>query len=179
MLPYEGAQCNFDECTFEDPSQSDTPHWRRSTHLSDSDCTTPRSHDAAGPARTEEEGGRRWENIESLKSEIARVELSRDRLPRRLDVAQSPGGAGAMGNFREAVGMNESGPVVPFGHAARREAFGFRMAPHVAGEAGAAPGYGQFGPLPRTASVENRFAGSGGSAAPSPHTRRRGRRQHS
>lgn len=171
---YESAQCNFDECAFEDPSQSDTPHWPRSNQFSDSDCTTPRSHDAATATRSEEGRGgdardpqrALWENI---KSEISRVELSRDRLPRRLDITQSPGSAGAMGNFRESYGMNESGPVIPFGHGAHRDAINSMMPPHsgeyeavgaaVPGPAatsasGAASGAGhpQFSPLPRAAS---------------------------
>jgi len=121
---YEGAQCNFDGWEVlggEDPSQSDGVSQLRSAQ-SDSDCTTPRSHDAAASA----EGGRgtgkdsqqpRWENIPQL----SRMQLSRGRLHRGdADVAQSPGSMGAMGNFREKVGMNEGGPVTPFGTGARR-----------------------------------------------------------
>merc|ERR1719446_1771007 len=101
----------------EDPSHSDG-HWPRSSSYqpSDSDGTmTPMSHDTApGAERAGEERGAAkdprdalWENI---KSEMARVELSRDRLLRRLDITQSPGGPGpgAMANFREKMGMNES-----------------------------------------------------------------------
>lgn len=137
IFPLAGTQCSFDDCHFygEDPSQSDT---MRSHQPSDSDGTmTPRSLDTAGngsSARAEEERKdpqhALWENI---KSEMARVELSRDRLPRRLDITQSPGSGTAMGNFREKMGMNESGPVVP----ARRDAN--------ATGAGA-PGYGVFSP---------------------------------
>lgn len=43
---------------------------------------------------------------------MSRVELGRDRLVRRPDM-QSPGSAGATGTFREAIGMNENGPVIP------------------------------------------------------------------
>lgn len=81
---------------------------------------TPQSHDTKGTNQAEEErnAGKDprealWENI---KKEMARVELSRDRLPRRLDITQSPGNAGHVGNFREKMGMNESGPVIPFGN---------------------------------------------------------------
>merc|ERR1719424_329296 len=101
---------------------------------------TPQSHDAVGHNRPEEGAGKHprdalWENI---KSKMQRVELSRDRLPRRHDVTQSPGSAaGAMGNFREKMGMNESGPVIPFGHGARRDGN--------AASSGA-PGYGVFTP---------------------------------
>lgn len=49
-----------------------------------------------------------WENI---KHEMSRVELGRDRLPRRLDI-QSPGTTGTL-PFREAIGMNDNGPVIP------------------------------------------------------------------
>ena len=42
---------------------------------------------------------------------MSRVELGRDRLVRRPDM-QSPAGA-ATGTFREAIGMNENGPVIP------------------------------------------------------------------
>lgn len=154
---YEGAQCNFDECAYEDPSQSDTPHWPRSAQLSDSDCTTPRSD--AAPVRAEgdsasgkEQHGDPWENI---KSEITRVELSRDRLPRRLDITQSPGGNWTA--FREAVGMTESGPVIPFGAAGavRRDVIdqireGEAAVSTVA--LGAPGGVGPFSPLPRASS---------------------------
>lgn len=119
-LRHEGG-----ELSGEDPSQSDS-HWR-SHQPSDSDGTlTPGSHDPIGAQRIEEEQKydaqqaqqALWENI---KSEMARVELSRDRLPRRFDITQSPGSANTMGNFREKVGMNESGPVIPFGQATRRD----------------------------------------------------------
>jgi len=125
-VDYDGAHCDFDECTFEDPSQSDTPRWRF-----DSDCATPGSHEATG--QRAEEGVKdpqhaRWESIESG---IARVQLSRDRLHRRMDIAQSPGSAGEPGNFRERVGMTESGPVIPFGHGPRgRDAISSMMTPH-------------------------------------------------
>merc|ERR1719253_754783 len=74
----DGPHCNFDDCAF-DPSQSDTPHWR-----SDSDCATPRSHDTAGHPRGTKDSQHAgypagWEGIESG---IARLQLSRDRLPR-------------------------------------------------------------------------------------------------
>jgi len=128
-LHHEGGHVQsryaLDELSGEDPSQSDS-HWR-SHQPSDSDGTlTPGSHDPLGTQRTEEEQKydaqqaqhALWENI---KSEMARVELSRDRLPRRFDVTQSPGSANTIGNFREKVGMNESGPVIPFGQATRRD----------------------------------------------------------
>jgi serine/threonine protein kinase len=137
-LPHHdgGNQCSSGE----DPSQSDGHYPRSHQHghyprsqsdghypHSDSDGTmTPQSHDTAGTNRAEEERGAAkdprellWENI---KSEMARVELSRDRLPRRSgDNTQSPGSAGAMGNFREKMGMNDSGPVIPFGPGTRRD----------------------------------------------------------
>ncbi|CAE7357480.1 ppk15 [Symbiodinium natans] len=48
---------------------------------------------------------------ETVKHEMSRVELGRDRLPRRLDI-QSPGTTGTL-PFREAIGMNDNGPVIP------------------------------------------------------------------
>jgi len=118
----DGAQCSFEDCAFGDPSQSDRdPHWR-----SDSDCATPRSgHDAPGPTRSAKEPQHAgWESIESG---IARLRTS---LPRRMDMAQSPGSTGEPGNFRERVGMTESGPVIPFGHGPRRDAISSMMTPH-------------------------------------------------
>eukprot|EP00931_Biecheleriopsis_adriatica_P039175 TRINITY_DN22413_c0_g2_i1.p1 TRINITY_DN22413_c0_g2~~TRINITY_DN22413_c0_g2_i1.p1 ORF type:complete len:1219 (+),score=211.20 TRINITY_DN22413_c0_g2_i1:96-3659(+) len=121
------AHCNFDKCDFEDPSgQSDTPHYPRSSQLSDSDCATPRSHEhqSGGGSNPKDVQQALWEN---MKYEMSRVDLLRDRLPRRLDIMQSPGSTGALGNFREAVGMSDGGPVVPFGHgAARRDAIAMR-----------------------------------------------------
>jgi len=123
---YEGAQCNFDGWEVlggEDHSQSDGVSQLRSAQ-SDSDCTTPRSNDAPTSAQDERGTGKdsqqpRWENIPQL----SRMQLSRGRLHRGdADVTQSPGSMGAMGNFREKVGMNEGGPVTPFGTGARREA---------------------------------------------------------
>jgi hypothetical protein len=119
LMPHDGGG---QVSSGEDPSHSDG-HWPRSAshQPSDSDGTmTPRSHDTVGTNPAGEERGAAkdprdalWENI---KSEMARVELSRDRMTRRLDITQSPGSTGAMANFREKMGMNESGPVIPFGH---------------------------------------------------------------
>merc|ERR1719281_495737 len=107
------------ECALsgEDALQSDSRH-----QPSDSEGTlTPASHDAMGTHRNEDtaKDADRWEVI---KSEMQRVELSRDRLPRRMDISQSPGTANAMGNFRQKMGMNESGPVMPFTHGTRLDA---------------------------------------------------------
>lgn len=122
-------------CAFDDPSgQSDTAHWPRSNQLSDSDCATPNSHDTpsgggggsgSGGVSQKDVMASLWDNI---KSEMTRVELMKDKLPRRLDNIQSPGSAGTLGgNFREAVGMNDNGPVIPFGHGtARRDAISMR-----------------------------------------------------
>lgn len=111
---YQSGQCNFDECAFEDPSQSDTPQLTRSTQLSDSDCTTPRSHDADPQKDRGNIKGPQKEVWDNIINEIDLVRLARDRARRQLNLTQSPGSTGA-GNFREAVGMNESGPVIPFG----------------------------------------------------------------
>eukprot|EP00929_Paragymnodinium_shiwhaense_P047436 TRINITY_DN24061_c0_g3_i1.p1 TRINITY_DN24061_c0_g3~~TRINITY_DN24061_c0_g3_i1.p1 ORF type:complete len:1030 (+),score=208.61 TRINITY_DN24061_c0_g3_i1:117-3206(+) len=116
------------DCLSEDPSQSDTPgaQWpRSSTQMSGSDNDpTPRSEVSGhacnnpGPGSTGEDGSVKEYNLwDTVKSVMQRVELSRDRLPRRMDTMLSPGGAGSTGNFREAVGY-ESGPVNP----ARRDA---------------------------------------------------------
>lgn len=136
---YEGA--HFDGWD-EDPSQSDGvyqgPRWTQS----DSDGTgTPRSNDTVG--QDHDRGGKesqppRWENIPQL----SRTQLSRGRLPRGdADVTQSPGSMGSMSNFREKVGMNEGGPVVPFAPGARRDALGAMVHREAAdsGEASGAP----------------------------------------
>jgi len=156
-LPHDGGMtCRFEgEFSGEDASQSDTHFYsgRGFTQPSDSDGTmTPGSHDNVATHSAEEQRSTAvnkdpqtivWKNIET---ELARVELSRDRLPRRLDITQSPGSAGA--TFREAVGMNESGPVIPFGHGARRDANS------VAGPGGNPAGR-PFSPQPRnTGSTE-------------------------
>jgi hypothetical protein len=191
LLPqtWGGSQCNYqydDQTGSEDPSQSDTPgvHWPRSAQLSDSDCMTPQSHDAAGHSARGSSGAEeerssaakdpqhaRWENI---KSEITRGEFSRDRLPRRLENTLSPGNTGAMGNFREAVGMNESGPVIPFGHGARR-AHHNSAAEEPGTSAGSATGHGTFNPLPRNSNNVDGgpFGFSGGH-----HSRRRAQSQN-
>lgn len=125
---------NFDMAALEDPSgQSDTAHWPRSNQHSDSDCATPNSHDTPGGGGVGSSGGGAsqkdvmaslWDNV---KSEMSRVELMKDKLPRRLDNIQSPGSTGVLSNFREAVGMNDNGPVIPFGHGtARRDAISLR-----------------------------------------------------
>lgn len=117
-LPHDGGLAyRFYEGPFsgEDASHSDNQHYHRPHQLSDSDGTnTPRSHDNVATHRPEEErGGATKDSVsQNIKSELARVQLSRDRLPRSMHVTQSPGGGGS--NFREAVGMNESGPVTPF-----------------------------------------------------------------
>jgi len=139
MINHDGGTQSFNEWSGEDPSHSDG-HYTRSHQPSDSDCGTMtpnslRSDERQGTGEQKTEGANKdprdalWDNI---KAEMARVELSRDKLPRRLDITQSPGSAGAMGNFREKMGMNESGPVIPFGHGARRDG----------NVAGAAAGYG-------------------------------------
>eukprot|EP00747_Dinoflagellata_sp_TGD_P006717 gnl/TRDRNA2_/TRDRNA2_116374_c2_seq1.p1 gnl/TRDRNA2_/TRDRNA2_116374_c2~~gnl/TRDRNA2_/TRDRNA2_116374_c2_seq1.p1 ORF type:complete len:431 (+),score=27.23 gnl/TRDRNA2_/TRDRNA2_116374_c2_seq1:115-1407(+) len=153
-LQYAGTHISFDHDS-EDPSQSDTPNWQRSNQQSDSDCTTPRSRDVAlGHSRLEEESGATAKDVlwENIKSEMTRVELSRDRLPRRLDSALSPGSTGAVGNFREAVGMNENGPVVPLTQKNMATANASATA------VGGAPVYG-FNPHPRPPGG----SGSGGS----------------
>lgn len=177
---YEGAHCNYDECASEDPSQSD--HWPRSTQQSDSDCTTPRSHDA-GPTRPEEDRSSTkdpqhasWENM-----------IARTGLTRRMDINQSPGSTSAMGNFREAMGMKESGPVIPHGLGARRDAISSMMTLHnsecetgiaSAGTVASAPGYGPYSPLPRSSNgAENSHFGVGGTAnTHHHHSRHKGRR---
>eukprot|EP00928_Gymnodinium_smaydae_P041209 TRINITY_DN27895_c0_g2_i1.p1 TRINITY_DN27895_c0_g2~~TRINITY_DN27895_c0_g2_i1.p1 ORF type:complete len:412 (-),score=67.92 TRINITY_DN27895_c0_g2_i1:209-1354(-) len=114
------SQLNVERCGSEDHSHSDTQYgWQRH---SDSDWSTPRSNEAAGHSARGSSGAEEAQRWACL------------RLPRRLDSALSPGSTGATGNFREAVGMTETGPVVPFGP----------------GAAGAgAPAFGQFSPLPR------------------------------
>jgi len=117
-LPHEGAQCTFDGWE-EDPSQSDGMcHGGPRSAPSDSDSTTPRSHDAQplDAERGKDIQVPRWENLRQL----SRVQLSRGRLHRGdTDSTHSPGGMG--GNFREKVGMNEGGPVTPFVPGVRRD----------------------------------------------------------
>lgn len=127
-LATEGAQTKarygLDEFPLsgEDQSQNEA-HWR-SNQPSDSEGTlTPGSHDTTQRTEDAPKGEKDaqhalWENI---KAEMARVEMSRDRLPRRFDITQSPGSASTMGNFRQKMGMNEGGPVIPFGHRERKD----------------------------------------------------------
>jgi len=128
------GHCNFEDS--EDPSHSDTPG--ANCRNSDSDCATPGSLDergsGSGGAKLPQQA--RWENIHS---EINRGQISRDRRGTQ--------------NFREAMGMNESGPVTPFGPGARRKA---RTEPSVLDGQGSLSG---FSPLPRN--------GSGRSSLPS------------
>lgn len=91
-----------------DPSQCDTPG-TRSTQQSDSDYATPRSGKSGQQRATVDESGQSqlWEQI---KTQITRMELSKDHLHRRRE---SPGDASQVGNFRQAMGMTQGGPVVP------------------------------------------------------------------
>jgi len=96
-------------------SQNDASSgWPRSAQQSDSDGASVEDRAAAAK---EPQQQKLWKNIRS----VTRAELSR-HLPHRLDPAHSPGVAGNVGNFREAVGMSKSGPVVPFGPGVRRGA---------------------------------------------------------
>eukprot|EP00933_Yihiella_yeosuensis_P051056 TRINITY_DN4889_c0_g1_i1.p1 TRINITY_DN4889_c0_g1~~TRINITY_DN4889_c0_g1_i1.p1 ORF type:complete len:319 (-),score=59.38 TRINITY_DN4889_c0_g1_i1:389-1303(-) len=143
---HQQAHCNFEGCEFEDPSgQSDNQHWPRSTQLSDSDCATPRSNDASGQGGSQ--NPRDQALYEYIKSTADRnsggrqglIDRARDRklLGRMLDVISSPGSTGALGNFREAVGMNETGPVVPNIHGAtRREAISSMRTPSTSSQTG-------------------------------------------
>lgn len=166
MPHYEGAHCNYDEYASEDPSQSD--HWPRSTQQSDSDCTTPRSHDALVRPEDERSSARdpqqaRWEDM-----------ITRTGLTRRMDIAQSPGSTGAVGNFREAMGMKESGPVIPHSLGARRDARGSTTALHGGEyEGGAAPAGGPCSPLPPRTSSGAEGSQPGGAQHPARHKGRR------
>mmetsp|Transcript_23393 Transcript_23393/g.61444 ORF Transcript_23393/g.61444 Transcript_23393/m.61444 type:complete len:1064 (-) Transcript_23393:298-3489(-) len=100
-LQYVNGQYYECRSASEDPSHSDHV---RSNQASDSDLSTPRSaearveephHDKQLPQQLSEK------DIKSLITPLG--------LPRRLD--QSPGATAI--NFREAVGMNENGPVIP------------------------------------------------------------------
>lgn len=184
----------LNECRplFED-SHSDTgPNWPRSTQHSDSsDCTSPRSNDATEHARLEEERCNTkdpqhalWENIKS--------EISRTGLTRRLDITQSPGVVGAMGNFREAMGMKETGPVIPHGLGAR--AISSMMTSHPAeydnsppaASAGcsttsAGSGHGSCNVAPRTSNNPegSNHPGLGSTIGPHHNSRKKGRSQQS
>lgn len=160
------AQCNFEGCAFDEQSQSDTPgaHYPRSNQLSDSDSNTPRSHDAGqGNKETDQDRGAKdsqhalWENV---RSEVARVGLTGDRIPRRLDSTLSPGSAGT-GNFRQAVGMEERGPVIPFSSSSRNRAKRPTGVPVVQGAWGrpggsSGSGSGSSDPRGRTADAASR-----------------------
>lgn len=116
---------------FEDPSQSDTPVAGGPSGPSDCGSPYPEGGNFGVPpgGGTKDVQSAMWE---SIKYEMSRVELGRDRLPRRMDI-QSPGSTGALGTFREAIGMNDNGPVIPFS-AAGRHPQSMRTPP------GAAPG---------------------------------------
>lgn len=125
----------------EDPSQSDGHRH----HQSDSDGTmTPKSMDNQGDAQSKGPQMKLWDNI---NSQITRLGTSQDGMPRGVaHITQSPGNAGAMGNFREKMGMNESGPVIP----SRREGNPTFTPPARASEGGAnqqaqGPGSSQSG----------------------------------
>lgn len=92
----------------EDPSQSDGHRHQQS----DSDGTmTPKSMDNQGDAQSKAPQMKLWDNI---NSQMKALGTSQDGMPRGVaHITQSPGTAGAMGNFREKMGMNESGPVIP------------------------------------------------------------------
>lgn len=87
-----------------------------------SDCGSPwiPESSASGAREQKDVQSAMWE---SLKYEMTRVELGRDRLPRRLEM-QSPGSTGALGTFREAIGMNDNGPVIPISAARHQQTLG-------------------------------------------------------
>ena len=92
---------------------------------------TPAGEDPRDPQGSTRIGGEKSAIWESIKYEMSRVELGRDRLPRRMDI-QSPGSTGALGTFREAIGMNDNGPVIPFSAAGRHPQSAMRTPPGVA-----------------------------------------------
>lgn len=106
---------NAFQYAFDSDGQDVSPQLPRSSQPSDSDCATPQSQGAQ--MRDDAPGTAEWEA--SLKSEITRVELGRNRVMRRPEIGQSPGGAAPVGNFREAMGMSGTGPVAapPYGYA--------------------------------------------------------------
>lgn len=136
-------------CTSEDPSCSDASgtRWPRPLgQLSDSDgVTTPQSSE------------KRWGNV---KSEIRRAAGVLNQ------VGPAGGARNSAANFREAVGMNETGPVVPFGHGIRRD-----------GRIPATHGL-QFSPPERGAAGSSESPHSGSSGSGHQDSRRhRGKRQ--
>jgi len=96
-------------------SLSDGSHRGRFVSYSDSDSTSAMGSHGSGmeehAQRSHRNKDKLWKNLQS----VTRGDLS-SRLPLSLESALSPKGAppsGGVGNFREAVGMGESGPVVP------------------------------------------------------------------
>jgi len=186
-IPHDGGgTMSFDDDAFRQGSGAESQfsdgHYPRSASQQPSDSDgnmTPRSHDTAGTNRAEEEKGKHdalWENIsKNMKSEMARVHLKGERLPRRLDITQSPGSAGAMGNFREKMGLNDSGPVIPSGNVnVTRNAAGqvfnppYRSSGGAEGSGTSVPhtAHGGHRPRRRPKSGGSGTAGSGGSGTP-------------
>eukprot|EP00927_Polykrikos_kofoidii_P048873 TRINITY_DN43047_c0_g1_i1.p1 TRINITY_DN43047_c0_g1~~TRINITY_DN43047_c0_g1_i1.p1 ORF type:complete len:904 (-),score=103.90 TRINITY_DN43047_c0_g1_i1:124-2835(-) len=174
---------NLDESGLEDPSHSDTSgsQWQRSTQCSDSDSLTPQSGTKknAQPVRgSQGGGGEPGSASKDSQASITRVDLSRVKLLGRVDTTLNSG-VSARGNFREMIGMNESGPVNPLtGHGPRRDGISSMMRSHApaTGSGGCAGGddgrafNGTYEGGGRVASSSSRGSGRGG------HSRRRGRR---
>eukprot|EP00929_Paragymnodinium_shiwhaense_P083916 TRINITY_DN44849_c0_g1_i1.p1 TRINITY_DN44849_c0_g1~~TRINITY_DN44849_c0_g1_i1.p1 ORF type:complete len:794 (-),score=172.47 TRINITY_DN44849_c0_g1_i1:166-2547(-) len=152
--PNSGSECwgqmIMDECASEDPSQSDTSgsHWpSRSAQASDSDCNTPQSHGRGGGGYP---GARSFATAEEATSRLDQQQVAWHHLKQkialrsegrlRMDTAMSPGSSGAGGNFREAVGMNDSGPVTFVNQGARRDPRSANITPQRDGEDGVSGG---------------------------------------
>eukprot|EP00927_Polykrikos_kofoidii_P048501 TRINITY_DN42777_c0_g1_i1.p1 TRINITY_DN42777_c0_g1~~TRINITY_DN42777_c0_g1_i1.p1 ORF type:complete len:933 (+),score=129.28 TRINITY_DN42777_c0_g1_i1:71-2869(+) len=181
-----GSPGNLDESVSEDPSQSDTSgsQWQRSTQCSDSDSLTPQSR----PNRNGGKGGGVGEPGGAPKDPQVclweNFKLSRDKLPTRLDSTLNS----ARGNFREKVGMNETGPVNPLiGHGPRLDGLSSMMRSNAPATSGGGCGGGEDAGRTLSGSLEGsggvggsgsaRGSGGGGTSGSDggPHGRRRGR----
>mmetsp|Transcript_67232 Transcript_67232/g.161113 ORF Transcript_67232/g.161113 Transcript_67232/m.161113 type:complete len:1051 (-) Transcript_67232:128-3280(-) len=98
---------NWNGATSEDLSHSDTSgiHFTPSAHPSDSDSMTPKANLPQGSKADEGASGK--DTGPRLLS-VIQMQL----VHRKLDSTHSPSSSAA-GSFREAVGMNETGPVMP------------------------------------------------------------------
>jgi len=129
---YGAGALNLDECESrdEDMSHSDTPgsHWLRSAQASVSDCNTPQNLGRPGgypSGRASAEGVFSRNGMDIQQKALFELEklgkpfipdLSRSGAP-----AASGGASGAAGNFREVIGMTDTGPVTFPNQGSRRD----------------------------------------------------------
>eukprot|EP00930_Biecheleria_cincta_P063974 TRINITY_DN4951_c0_g1_i1.p1 TRINITY_DN4951_c0_g1~~TRINITY_DN4951_c0_g1_i1.p1 ORF type:complete len:782 (+),score=121.73 TRINITY_DN4951_c0_g1_i1:136-2481(+) len=149
-------------------SQSESSHRGRWSHLSDSDSASALGAQSSGLEDYAHRHSRGKDGKIMNMRGATRGELSSMPLHFGLDSALSP--KSGMGNFREAVGMGESGPVVPIGPGGARPSAVPGGSEETLSMLG--PESFAFGPAARGAPLTGRAKGPGQSYRPRGRRRR-------